>query len=70
MLSQQQARESQHQVAAPAKDAHYFLSLLDQLADLLVQLSRMKDLVQIQYELTYTYTNIHKHKHTFILLLQ
>ena len=70
MLSQQQARESQHQVAAPAKDAHYFLSLLDQLADLLVQLSRMKDLVQIQYELTYTYTNIHKHTHTFILLLQ
>ena len=70
MLSQQQARESQNQVAAPAKDAHYFLSLLDQLADLLVQLSRMKDLVQIQYELTYTYTNIHKHTHTFILLLQ
>ena len=45
MLSQQQARESQHQVAAPPKDAHYFLSLLDQLADLLVQLSKMKELV-------------------------
>ena len=56
MLSQQQARESQHQVAAPAKDAHHFLSLLDQLVDLLVQLFRMKDLVKIQYELTYTHT--------------
>ena len=27
MLSQQQARESQHQVAEPAKDAHHFLSV-------------------------------------------
>ena len=66
MLSQQQARESQHQVAAPSKDAHHFLSLLDQLADLLVQLSRMKDLVRIQYELTYTHTHTHKHTHTHI----
>ena len=70
MLSQQQARESQHQVAAPAKDAHYFLSLLDQLADLLVQLSRMKDLVQIQYELTHTHTYTQTHTTTIILLLQ
>ena len=48
MLSQQQARESKHQVAALAKDARDFLSLLDQLVDLLVLLFRMKDLVQIQ----------------------
>ena len=66
MLSQQQARESQHQVAAPAKDARHFLSLLDQLVDLLVQLSRMKDLVKIQYELTYTHTYTQTHTTTNI----
>ena len=64
MLSQQQARESQHQVAAPAKDARHFLSLLDQLVDLLVQLFRMKDLVKIQYELTYTHTYTQTHTTT------
>ena len=66
MLSQQQARESQHQVAAPAKDARHFLSLLDQLVDLLVQLSRMKDLVKIQYKLTYTHTYTQTHTTTNI----
>ena len=59
MLSQHQARESQHKVAAVAKDAHYFLSLLDHLADLLVQLSKMKEIVQIQYELIYAHTHIY-----------